>query len=181
MRGHTSIGGSAHGSLRSTALYVCRPEGGPRQPPLRSGTLQFSIHALLAVSDDRGGGAQLDMPRSVLHITDNASLLLGSSPNIYESIQMLFPLLVGHSPPFKDMLNWLRFTYIAYRTGAYMVPAYTDLDQSVVSEGYPIFPDIWCHFLNNYPGAYYPTACTIGPPWTKYSYCSPISWEPESS
>ena len=42
---------------------------------------------------------------------DGASLLLESTPNIAEAIQMLSPLLSSWAPNFVEAIKWLQFTY----------------------------------------------------------------------
>ena len=66
--------------------------------------------------------------------------LLDTLRNIVEVSQVLFPLLAGWAPPFKEMLNWIQLYYTADSKGAYVAPASTVLVPSVVSEGDPIFP-----------------------------------------
>ena len=64
-----------------------------------------------------------------------ASRLLLPSHTIEEVIHMLFLLLDGWVPPFKEALDWMQSAYTADPTGAYVVLASTVLVQSVVSEG----------------------------------------------
>ena len=92
-----------------------------------------------------------------------ASLLLESSFNIFEAIQILFLLLSSWAPSFEDTLDWLQFVYADYQAGAYVMPASTVLAQFVVSKVDHLFPDIWSHLLSSYPGAYDPTNSTLTP------------------
>ena len=74
--------------------------------------------------------------------SDGATCLLSIPHNIAEASQMLFPVLASRAPNFEETLNWLQFTYTAYRTGDYVACASTVLPTSRVSEGYTIFLDI---------------------------------------
>ena len=68
----------------------------------------------------------------------SASLLLGTSWNIAEVRQAVFPLLADWAPPFEESLDWFQFLYTEDWTRAYMAPASTVLVQSLVSEGDPL-------------------------------------------
>ena len=82
---------------------------------------------------------------------DGASLLLGLALNIAEVGHKLFSLLTGKWTPFEEAIGWLKFSYTADYSGAYVAPAYTFLVQSMVSEGDPLFLLIWRHLLWSYP------------------------------
>ena len=60
--------------------------------------------------------------------------------NIAEANQLLFPLLIGWSPPFKETLHWLQFAYTPENTEAYVASASTVIVPSTVLEGDPISP-----------------------------------------
>ena len=92
------------------------------------------------------------MPRDDFCVPGQRLLPTGLLPNIYESIQIMFPLLAGRAPPLEETLAWLKFVYTTDRTGAYVAPSSAVLDQSVVSEGDPLLTVFWRHILLGYPG-----------------------------
>ena len=57
---------------------------------------------------------------------------MGSTQNTSEASQNLLPLLTIRAPPFNEALDWLKFSYTADQTGAYIEPLSTILVQSVV-------------------------------------------------
>ena len=84
---------------------------------------------------------------------DGAVNILGTDYNIAKASQLLFPLLAGRAPIFEETLNWIKFAYTAYRTGAYLAPASTVFFPSTVSEGDTLFPKIWRHLLRRFSGS----------------------------
>ena len=74
--------------------------------------------------------------------------------NVFEASNGLLPMLTCQDPPFEEDLGWLQFAYTADLTGAYVVPVYKVLAQSVVAEGGEPFPEILAHLKRLYPEVY---------------------------
>ena len=69
------------------------------------------------------GGRNLAYQGMTFMFLEGAALLLESSCNIPETIQLMFLFLAIREPLFEEMLDWLQFAYIVDRTGAYVASA----------------------------------------------------------
>ena len=99
----------------------------------------------------------------------------GKDLNIAAASQGLFPLLTGWTPPFKEVLNWLQFSYTTDRTGAYMAPASMVLVQSAVVELDALFTAYFQQLCKCYPRAYAPSMIDPGP---EYLFAT-NAWAPD--
>ena len=74
----------------------------------------------------------VDPDGAALHLDTHSGK---DSTNIAQASQLLFPLLFGQAPLFKETLNWIQLSYTVYRTGSYVAPVSTDIFLSTVLEG----------------------------------------------
>ena len=66
----------------------------------------------------------------------------------------MFPFISTQAPPYDETLDCPKFAYTRYWTRAYATPAFTDLFQSMLAEGEPIFAPALRHLQRIYPRAY---------------------------
>ena len=93
-----------------------------------------------------------------------------------EASNAYFLLLYVQAPNYKEALDWLQFAYTGDWEEAYVVPEFTFLVRSVVSEGCPIFASTLIHLQRRYPRAYPPPLpnSTISLPRTDHVNNNPI-------
>ena len=84
----------------------------------------------------------------------------GRTPQSLQGVRKFFPLLTGQEPPFKEDIDWLKFSYTADRTGAYAAPAPTVLVQFAVAKGDEILLELLAHLRRLYPEVYGPAVAT---------------------